>query len=225
MKRTQLVLARRAAIAIAAGLVLYFAAAVVLGLLAVNRSFVPPSDGIEIFLVTNGIHAGLALPARVGSIDLAAALPTLNTTDKSTSDYVMVGWGDARVYPATGTLADLTPLNAVTSLLGLNGAVMHAEYGRRPITSARARSTRISTAGYGRLVAHIASSFSRDSAGRFTPVGGARHGDPGSFYLAHGRYHPFYTCNEWVRRGLAVAGVRTAMWSPFDIALFHQFPR
>ncbi len=30
------------------------------------------------------------------------------------------------------------------------------------------------------------------------------------------------TSNEWVRRGLTVAGVRTPVWAPFDSALFFQ---
>jgi hypothetical protein len=33
------------------------------------------------------------------------------------------------------------------------------------------------------------------------------------------------TSNEWVRRGLAQAGVRTARWAPFDRALFWHAER
>jgi hypothetical protein len=35
-------------------------------------------------------------------------------------------------------------------------------------------------------------------------------------------YTFWFTCNEWVRRGLAEAGVRTAAWAPFDAAIFWQ---
>jgi hypothetical protein len=33
------------------------------------------------------------------------------------------------------------------------------------------------------------------------------------------------TSNEWVRRGLAKAGVRTARWAPFERALMWQAER
>ena len=36
------------------------------------------------------------------------------------------------------------------------------------------------------------------------------------------RYTFWMTSNEWVRRGLTAAGVRTPVWAPFDSALFFQ---
>ena len=202
----------------------YAVAAVVLGLVPVNTRFVSPAGGVEIFLVTNGVHAGIALPlSETASISPGLPEPPGGTTPGN--DFVVVGWGDGRVYPATGTLRDLTLANGVTAMLGLNPAVLHVEYVPRPQPSTRIRSTRVTPAGFQRLLAHVAGSFKRDAAGQPLLMSGVSHGRNDAFYLANGRYQPLYTCNEWVRRGLAAAGVRTARWSPFDIALFHQFPR
>ena len=40
-----------------------------------------------------------------------------------------------------------------------------------------------------------------------------------AFFEARGRYTLFVTCNEWVRRGLGDAGIRTSVWSPFPAPL------
>jgi hypothetical protein len=37
-------------------------------------------------------------------------------------------------------------------------------------------------------------------------------------------YTFWHTCNEWTRRALATAGVRTATWAPFDIAVMFHLP-
>jgi hypothetical protein len=50
----------------------------------------------------------------------------------------------------------------------------------------------------------------------------AGYGVTDAFYVGTGRYLPWITCNEWVRRLIARAGVRTAVWAPFEPALlFH----
>lgn len=111
------------------------------------------------------------------------------------------------------------------ALLGLNGAVMQILHVARPEPSARMLPVRVSDEGYRRLLAHVRSSLRRDAYGRAVPVPGATHGRGDTFYEAQGRYHPFFTCNEWVRSGLSAAGVRTAVWSPADVALFWHLRR
>ena len=49
-------------------------------------------------------------------------------------------------------------------------------------------------------------------------IDAAGYGDNDAFYEAIPRYTFWYTCNEWTRRALAAAGVRTAIWAPFDTA-------
>ena len=68
--------------------------------------------------------------------------------------------------------------------------------------------TRVSPAAYDALVRHILATLAMDAEGRPRRIAGSGyHGNDG-FYEARGRYSPFVTCNEWVRRGLAEAGIR-----------------
>lgn len=204
---------------------IYAGIALVLGLLPVNRRFVPPADGIEIHLVTNGVHAGFAVPLVNGIADLRADFPLPPGVAEERDIFVMVGWGDRLVYTETPTWRDLKPLSAVTALLGLNSTVMHVEHIRRPAPSAQFVSTRIDENGYRRLIGHVRASLRRDAHGRAIRLAGISHGRKDAFYEALGRYTLIYTCNEWVREGLAIAGVRTAVWAPLDTALFWQLRR
>jgi uncharacterized protein (TIGR02117 family) len=81
---------------------------------------------------------------------------------------------------------------------------------------------RISAEQYRRLVAYLRASFRRDGGGRPIRIDAPGYFDTDAFYEAIPVYTFWFTCNEWVRRGLAEAGVRTAAWAPFDIAIFRQ---
>ncbi len=217
--------ARRIAGAALSVALLYALAAIVLGLVPINRGFVQADGGIEVFLLTNGVHAGLAVPLVAATSDLSRDFPPPSGRRASESAYVMIGWGDRRIYPETRVWADLRPTSALTAMLGLNGAVMHIEHVGRPEPSPTSVPIRLSEAAYGRLVTHISGSLQRDPRGNAVRLEGASHGRQDAFYAARGRYNPFYTCNGWVRQGLAEAGVRTALWSPADAALFHHVRR
>ena len=73
---------------------------------------------------------------------------------------------------------------------------------------------RLDPENYARLVAAIAAAMAMDDDGRAIPLSHPGYG--GDMFLeGNGRYSPILTCNEWASRGLARAGVRTAVWSPF----------
>ena len=69
---------------------------------------------------------------------------------------------------------------------------------------------------------YVRASFVRDAEGRPVRLGAPGYFDTDAFYAARPRYSFWLTSNEWVRRGLTSAGVRTPVWAPFDSALFFQ---
>ncbi|MCX8116114.1 MAG: DUF2459 domain-containing protein, partial [Burkholderiaceae bacterium] len=64
--------------------------------------------------------------------------------------------------------------------------------------------------------------YKRQADGRPLRIDAPGYFDTDAFYEAVPVYTLWFTCNEWVRRGLADAGVRTAAWAPFDTAIFWQ---
>jgi uncharacterized protein (TIGR02117 family) len=211
----------RAAHSLAAILALYLAAAVVLGLIPVNRDWQLTDGRVLVYLRTNGIHAEIAVPLRTDGIDWATELyEPFVTYGGIKPGYVSFGFGDRMFYVGTRSWADARPLGVATALLGLNGAVIHVEHVPGPSTDLGHRPIWLDTEQYRRLAAHIRGGFARTPSGLVILATDDSFGRGDRFYVANGAYGPFLTCNEWVRRALATAGVRTAAWSPFDTALF-----
>jgi uncharacterized protein (TIGR02117 family) len=207
--------------------IVYLLLALLLGLLPVNREFrpTPPRDGgVTVFLRTNGVHAELVLPA-AAPYDWRMELPPADVVDAArlarppALDWIAFGWGDRAFFIETRTWADLRTGTAASALLGRGPAAMYIDYIARP-EDYRVRRIDLSAGQYERLVAGLRAGFARDAAGRPRRIDDPGYFDTDAFYEGTGRYSLVLTCNEWIRRVLADAGVRTAVWSPFDTALF-----
>jgi uncharacterized protein (TIGR02117 family) len=220
-------LLRAAGFALAAVLLsiaLYAVAALVLGVLPRNAGFVETPDGIPVFVRTNGVHADIVVPSRTAGIDWTSEFPARHMPALADpTEWIAFGWGDRGFMLTTPTWADLRPVTALVAISGFGQGVMHIEYVDSP-RAYNARTVRISRSQYEQLAEAIRASFVRG------PDGGVRRVDaPGyfgtdAFYEAVPTYTFWYTCNEWTRRTLASAGIRTATWAPFDTAILAQLP-
>jgi uncharacterized protein (TIGR02117 family) len=217
----------RGAALIVATPIAYLLLALALGLLPANRDWAPTppgAGGITVWLRSNGVHAELVLPAAAPH-DWRAELPPAEVVDAARLArppelaWIAFGWGDRAFFIQTRTWADLRAGTAASALLGLGPAAMYVDYVARP-QDYRARRIDVSPAQYERLVAGLRAGFARDAAGRPRRIDDPGYFETDAFYEGTGRYSLVLTCNEWIRRVLAEAGVRTAAWSPFDAALF-----
>jgi uncharacterized protein (TIGR02117 family) len=203
----------------------YLLAALLLGLVPVNADFKPSSVGVAVFVRTNGVHAELVLPAHASSIDWTQDHPPTHMRGLAQPlDWVAFGWGDRDFFATTPTWADLRPRTALVALSGVGEGAMHVEYIASPHAYA-GRELRLSAEQYARLADFVRDSFRRDAAGKPQRLELPGYFATDAFYAAVPNYVFWFTCNDWVRRGLTVAGVRAPRWSPFDAAIFHQLDR
>lgn len=211
-------------LAVAIGLVaLYLAVAIVAGAIAVNRDFAETAGGVTIYLRTNGVHAELIVPAQATGIDWRVEHPAADMRALAApTDWVAFGWGDREFMINTPTWGDLRLPTALAALAGVGEGTMHVEYIPSPLAYDVASIT-ISAAQYLRLADYIRASFERDAAGQPQRIQ-TGYGDTDAFYRAAPRYTFWFTCNEWTRRALRAAGVRSPLWAPFDVALFAHLP-
>jgi len=219
-------LIRVAAVLIAAPMV-YLLAAMALGLVPVNRGFElrgREADDVTIFVRSNGVHAELVLPAG-GAHDWLREFPLLAIVDHKRMpsllglNWIAFGWGDRAFYLETPRWRDLRPGTAFNALSGRGPAAMHVEYLVRP-QDYRSVRIEIDETQYRKLVAYVRRSFARDGHGGALRIDRPGYFATDAFFEGTGHYSLWLTSNEWVRRGLAEAGVRTALWAPFDVALF-----
>jgi uncharacterized protein (TIGR02117 family) len=206
------------------GAALYIVAALLLGALPRNSGFVETHDGVPVYVRTNGVHAELIVPSRHALHDWTAEFPAQHMPAlPQPTEWIALGWGDRGFMLTTPTWADLRPGTALVALLGLGEGVMHVEYVETP-QAYKVRRVRLSPEEYARLVAAIRASFARDAGGAVQKLGAPGYFGTDAFYQAVPRYTFWHTCNEWTRRVLAAAGVRTATWAPFDTAVMFHLP-
>jgi uncharacterized protein (TIGR02117 family) len=200
----------------------YLLLALVLALVPLNADFRPSADGIPVYVRTNGVHAELVLSTRSAAVDWSTDHPASDMRALAAPmQWIAFGWGDAAFFASTPTWSDLRPGTAFVALTGLGEGAMHVVY-IADLAFYAGRELRLSLARHARLVEYVRDSFARSADGRPIRLQAPGYFETDAFYAARPRYTFWMTSNEWVRRGLTAAGVRTPAWAPFDSALFFQ---
>lgn len=185
-------------------LLAYLAAAILAAFIRLPGSHGDTPGEYPLYLASNGIHTNLVLPVQSDIADWRALLPHAALTDKS---HVAIGWGSAAFYTQVNTWADLRPGIALRALFYDRGLLrVEGMAAPPPAEHPLVRRFAVDRARYQALVHDILAQFKSREPLREHP----------GFYDAHGRYHPLFTCNEWIRRRLRRIDVRTPLWSPFD---------
>lgn len=214
----------RALFGFVASLLLYILSAAVLGLIPVNSDWIQATSGRDVYVISNGVHTSFILPRGNGAENLLRFVPFEKATDVNCR-YVQFGWGDRGFYLDTPNWSDLEVSTALKSVLLPSSTVVHVTYWRwQPQPNERIRRILLSDTEYGRLLDHIKNSFTFDPSGKTQPIPGAGYSDRDAFFEAQGSYSLLHTCNDWTNTGLKHAGVKTALWSPFDQAILYHRP-
>ncbi|MCJ2032832.1 DUF2459 domain-containing protein [Methylobacterium sp. J-068] len=168
-------------------------------------------DGETVALVSHGWHSGLVLPRAVlTGAGGGPALADIATRFRAYPD-LEFGWGEARFYRATPTLAQFDAGLALEALFTPGGrpGVVQVVGLERPARDSFPHSeivpVRVSRAGLARLLARLEASF-RLTEGRPVAGGPGLYG-PSLFYEGEGRFSYANVCNHWAARLLGAAGL------------------
>ena len=203
---------------------LYFAAALLLGLIPANAAWRQAESGIAIFVRTNGVHTWILMPKTNAYMDWRPFIPGWDVRDPrwDAANYAAFGYGEREVYLNTPTWADLTPSDALRAALGGGEPLVHVEHVHEPRVDEYTRRLVLRPDEYRRLVAFVRARFRLDPGGRTIPVTGRGYRDNDIFYLSNGGYSAVLTCNEWTGRALRTAGVRTGLWTPLEQSIMWR---
>lgn len=191
-----------------------FTAIILAGLIPVNRGFEQPGDGVQLFIVSNAVHADIIMPRSNGIVDWSTELGDatfLGSIEGET--HIAIGWGDKGFFLETPTWNDFKVSTAVNALFLPSGTCIHASF-TKPEYYGDTASVTISEEQYRLLVDFIKQTIKRDESGNLIQIEGYSYGSTDAFFEANGTYHIFNTCNSWVGRGLKAAGVKTPWFSP-----------
>ena len=216
----------RAALLLLALPALYFAAALVGGLIPANAGWREAKEGVTIFVRTNGVHTWIMVPKVTPEMDWRPDVPGAHLRDPrwGAGDHVAFGYGNRTFYLETPTWGDLTMKNAFLAAFGQGRSLMHADHDHQPRRNDYQRPITLRRDEYRRLVGFLRGSFQRDARGRTMPLIGRGYRGSDIFYEAVGRYDAFYTCNEWTGAALRRAGVRMGVWTPFSGSVMARVP-
>ncbi len=213
-------LVRVVAIAILIPFGLFLASAAILGRVPINSDWTEPDDGVTIYVFTNGVHSGLALPFSAAGIDWRARTPASDLRDPAMSGtWRAFGWGDRDFYLNTPDWAHLKAATALSALIGSGRTLIHVDHWRAFMADDSVRPLRLRPDEYRRLATFIDATFADQRAAV------AGYGADDAFYAAKGRYSLFRTCNVWVGEALATAGVRTGRWTVFESDVMRWVPQ
>ena len=192
----------------------YLIAALIGGAIPANRGWTQAQQGVHIYVIDNGIHTDLVLPAVAEGVDWRAVARAEHVAqpDQAAQPYVAFGWGDRDFYLNTPSWSQVSPVRVGAAFLGLGSTVLHIVHVPKPGTGPKVRELILSPVEYQRLVAYIRGTFAEGAS-----VPG--YGGNDAFYPAKGGYSAITTCNQWTGNGLRAAGVRVGMWTPFPVSV------
>jgi uncharacterized protein (TIGR02117 family) len=187
---------------------------------AESLSRIPTGAGYErglipVFLISNGWHADLAMPARAAGIDWPRYLPPedFQAADPMAA-YIAFGWGDRDFYLETPRFSDLSAGTALKAVMGSGRAVLHVSYLHQPEAGPGTSALFISEAAYVRLALAIRQQFQSDGTGKSIVIPGQGYGAADAFYEAKGSYSLVRTCNAWMGERLIEADLPSGRWAP-----------
>ena len=201
---------------------LYLLAALAGSLVPLNAGWREPATGETVYLVSNGVHTDLILPASAQGLDWRPLLPRNDFANRDpAANWIAFGMGERRVYLETPHWRDIRPRTVWAALAG-GERVMHVEWVADPAWHARA--IRLRPEEYRRLWAAVRASFRHDDeANSFIHIDHPGYGPDDAFYRGVGRASAVNTCNVWASDMLRLAGVRTSLWPPFAQGLDWRF--
>jgi uncharacterized protein (TIGR02117 family) len=172
---------------------------------------------VEILVITNPIHADIAIPATgetlqafhfLGESGLPMDAPGLR--------WLVFGWGGRAFYLETPTWADLKLVPALKALT-LDRSVLHAELaGEIDRKLPNVKTLRVSEAEISKMLQVLLDSF---SAGQPAAIAASGYGANDRFYEANGYFNVLFSCNTWAASMLRAGGIQTGWWNPLPQSL------
>jgi uncharacterized protein (TIGR02117 family) len=196
----------------------YFLAALLLGLVPANVSFRQPREGgVVIYVRSNGVHTDIVMPKVNAEADWRPFADPAHVRDPrwGRADHIAMGYGARDFYLNTPTWGELRLSVALRSMFGGDTTLVHVEHVDRPQRTDWQRPIRLTSDQYRRLAAYVRSSFRLDANGAPVHVPGS-YTDADTFYEGNGGFSMLYNCNAWTGAALRFAGVRMGLWTPFE---------
>ncbi len=205
----------------------YLAASELLMRLPVNAGADPLDGTIDVYLVSNGVHVDVLVPASRPEQDWHAWLP--GEAGLPRSSMLAFGWGERNFYLDVPTWDDLTAGIALRAVFWPTRTAMHVStWSGRPSEHDQVHLLRLTPEDYAELVEYIRSGFELDENQRPKlldhPGHQGENTPPNRFFAGRGSYSLLRTCNTWSNGAVQAMGKTAARWTPFERGARYHLP-
>jgi uncharacterized protein (TIGR02117 family) len=201
---------------------LYFLAALIGSHIPANNGWASPTDGIDIFVETNGVHVSLIVPMSAAGEDLSDLIRPEDLQNRDLyGTHVMIGWGHRRVYRSARTWGDVKSGDIASAIIGSDYTTLHVYHLINPQPLPRRKILRITPHQYRDIIRQIRATFRLTDSGQ--SVAYPAYGPDNLFYDSKGHYSALYTCNNWTGDILRKSGVRVGIWTPMPGGVMRWF--
>jgi uncharacterized protein (TIGR02117 family) len=197
-------------------------AALMGSLIPANNEWKQPTEGVDIFVETNGVHVSLIVPMAAAGEDLSDLIRPEHLQNRDLyGTHAMVGWGHGRVYRNARTWGDVRSGDIASGVFGSDFTTVHVYHLINPQSLPHRKAFRVSTTQYRGIISQIRSTFRLSNSGE--SVAHAAYADDNLFYDSKGHYSAINTCNSWTGTVLRNAGVRIGIWTPLPGGVMRWF--
>jgi uncharacterized protein (TIGR02117 family) len=201
---------------------LYMAAALVGSYVPANNDWKQPSEGIDIFVETNGVHVSLIVPMSAAGEDLSDLIRPEHLQNRDLyGTHAMIGWGHGRVYRNARTWSDVKSGDIASAIVGSDFTTLHIYYLINPQALPQRKTLRVSNRQYRSIISQIRATFRLNNRGESVAHPG--YAADNLFYDSVGHYSAVNTCNNWTGSVLRNAGVRVGVWTPLPGGVMRWF--
>ena len=194
-------------------------------LIPVNIHFRHANSGVEIYIVSNGVHTDFVIPIRNEIYNWSQFILVEDFGQNwNYANHIAFGWGDQGFYLNTPEWKDLRPGTALKAVLIPSSSAMHVTLWNQPEEDTLVKKITITEEQYLALVTYITKSFKLDESDHPNSIA-AGYGSHDLFYDGKYSFHLFRACNTWTNDGLKVIGVRACWWTFYDRAILWQISK
>lgn len=206
---------------------LYLLTSFICKYITVNNDYAANEADIEVFVISNGVHADICLPLGEDK-EFWTSYFDLNDfkTLQKQPTHISFGWGDKGFFLDTPEWSDLKFSTAFKALFIPSNTALHVSYVEEtPQLSETTKSFKVTKQQLAIMKQYITSYIKLES-GKPVLIDCCRYPNVhDNFYDSKGSYHLFRTCNVWTNEVIQEAGVKTSVWTPFDTGILKQFEK
>jgi uncharacterized protein (TIGR02117 family) len=200
---------------------LYLTFALLLGYIPVNSDYVPPEEGIEIWVERDAMHTEIIIPANPEH-SLWFHYLDIDEHQRERLNYISFGWGERSWYLGGGQFNFRTFPIVLKALFLPTKSVMHVNsYIFKPSEARYRIKVKVTAEQFDMLQQYIFNHFQITRDGVFDALGESVIGY-GAFYEGRGSYHLFFTSNNWTSKIIKKMGVRGPLWAPLPHGIIYH---